>query len=113
MKLIQCLQGRIWDVAVDLRAGSPTFLHWHAEILTPENRLAMLIPEGFAHGFQTLSDEAELLYLHSAPYRPQSEGGVHFQDTRLAISWPLPVSEISVRDQALPPLSHDFEGLPL
>ena len=71
-KLISCLQGEVFDVAVDLRRGSPTFLSWHGEILSAANHRTLLIPEGFAHGFQTATDDCELLYLHTAPYRPAS-----------------------------------------
>jgi dTDP-4-dehydrorhamnose 3,5-epimerase len=111
MKLIRCLQGRVWDIAVDLRAGSPTFLRWHAEELTPENARMMVIPEGCAHGFQTLEPESALLYLHTAFYHPESEGGIGFKDPRLAIRWPLPAADLSDRDRKLPFVTNDFQGL--
>ncbi|WP_331852172.1 dTDP-4-dehydrorhamnose 3,5-epimerase family protein [Polynucleobacter necessarius] len=76
MKLVSCLQDKILDVAVDLRKNFPTFLQWYAQELSAENCRALLIPEGFAHGFQTLSDDCELLYLHSAPYKSDAEGGL-------------------------------------
>ncbi len=110
-KLVSCLHGEIWDVAVDLRAGSPTFLRWHGERLSAENRRALLIPEGFAHGFQTLTDDCELLYLHSAPYSPDAEGALHAGDPALGISWPLPITEMSERDKTHPYLTDDFTGL--
>lgn len=97
-KLVSCLRGEVWDVAVDLRAGSPTFLHWHAERLSADNGQALLIPPGFAHGFQALSDNVELLYCHSAAHAPQSEAGLHPQDDRVGITWPLPITELSARD---------------
>ena len=75
-KLVICLRGTVCDVAVDLRKGSPTFLQHHKEILSADNHRALLIPEGCAHGFQTLSDDVELVYLHSERYSPESEGGV-------------------------------------
>jgi dTDP-4-dehydrorhamnose 3,5-epimerase len=112
-KLVSCLRGQVWDVALDLRAGSPTFLQWHAELLSASNHRALLIPPGFAHGFQTLSDEVELLYCHSQPYHPPAEGGLHPQDPRLAIPWPLPVALLSARDAAHPLLTADFEGVRL
>ena len=112
-KLVTCIGGEVWDVAVDLRAGSPTFLQWHAERLSADNGRALLIPEGFAHGYQTLSDDAVLLYCHSVPYAPQAEGGLNPQDPRLGIGWPLPISELSARDAAHPPLTERFEGLNL
>ena len=110
-KLISCVRGRVWDVAVDLRAGSPTLLRWHAEELSADNGRALLIPEGFAHGFQALEPDSELLYLHSAPYSPGSEGAVNAVDPRLAITWPLPIADRSARDQAHPLLTDDFHGI--
>ncbi len=105
MKLVSCLAGAVWDVVVDLRAASPTYGHWHAETLSAENQLAMLIPEGCAHGFQSLSADAELLYCHSMAYMPQADAGVFALDTQLAIHWPLPVVGLSARDTALPRLA--------
>lgn len=113
MKLVTCLQGEVWDVAVDLRAGSPTFLHWHAERLSADNGRALLIPEGFAHGFQTLTDGVELLYCHSAAYASSAEGGVNPQDERLGITWALAIAELSARDAAHPMLEGKFEGVAL
>lgn len=113
MKLVTCIRGAVWDVAVDLRAGSPTFLHWHAQQLSADNGLALLIPEGCAHGFQTLSDDAELLYCHSAAYAPQSDAGLDARDARLAIAWPLPVtvSLMSDRDTRHPTVDAGFNGV--
>jgi dTDP-4-dehydrorhamnose 3,5-epimerase len=113
MKLVSCVQGEVLDVAVDLRTNSPTFLQWHAEKLSAENRRALLIPEGFAHGFQVLSDGAELLYCHSALYTPEAEAGVHPRDPKLGISWPLPIAEISERDNHRPALTLSFTGVTL
>jgi dTDP-4-dehydrorhamnose 3,5-epimerase len=113
MKLVQCLQGKIWDVAVDLRPASPTFLKWHGEILSADNGRALLIPEGFAHGFQTLSPDCVLLYVHSTAYHPASEAGLRFDDAALAIDWPLPVTDLSERDQQHPLLSSTFSGVVL
>ena len=113
MKLVTCLRGTIWDVAVDLRPDSPTFLHWHAEELSESNGLAFLIPEGFAHGFQVQSEECDVLYLHSTPHAPQAEGGVNPRDPRLAIAWPLPITLMSPRDTAHPMIDDGFEGLRL
>ena len=111
MKLISCLRGEIFDVAVDLRHNSPTFLKWHAEKLSSENCRALLIPKGFAHGFQTLTDDCELLYLHSAPYKPAAEGGIRPNYPHLAIAWPLDFCEISVRDSEHPLLNDLFKGI--
>jgi dTDP-4-dehydrorhamnose 3,5-epimerase len=113
MKLVSCIRGEVWDVAVDLRADSPTFLKWHAERLSAEEGTALLIPAGFAHGFQTLSDDAELLYCHSTAYAPQAEAGLHVRDARLAIAWPLPLQGLSSRDAAFAWLAPDFEGVSL
>jgi dTDP-4-dehydrorhamnose 3,5-epimerase len=111
MKLVSCLQGEVWDVAVDLRVGSPTFLRWHAERLSAENGCALLIPEGFAHGFQTLTEDVQLLYCHSAIYAAEAEGGLNPTDPCLEIAWPLGISELSVRDAAHPLIRSDFEGV--
>ena len=101
-KVVSCIRGRVWDVALDVRPDSPTFLRWHAEELSPENGRSLLIPQGFAHGFQTLEDDTELLYYHSHPHVPGAEGGVRFDDETVAIGWPLPVTVISDRDRSLP-----------
>lgn len=110
-KLVMCLRGEVWDVAVDLRTGSPTFLRWHAETLSGGNQRAMVIPEGFAHGFQTLTDDVEMLYFHSAAYAPEVEAGVSPRDPRLAIRWPLAIASISARDQCHPPIDKNFRGM--
>lgn len=112
-KLIRCLRGRVYDVAVDLRAGSPTFGRWHAVELSGENQCEIFIPEGFAHGFQTLTDDVEMLYQHTAAHAPVSEGGLRHDDDRLAIPWPLPVTQISARDREHPPLDAAFQPLQL
>ena len=111
MKIIRCLQGSVFDVAVDLRRGSSTFLGWHGEILSPGNGRAMVIPEGFAHGFQALEPDCELLYLHSAMYTAAAEGGVSPLDPCLDIRWPLSIGEMSTRDRNHPFLTDDFKGL--
>lgn len=110
-KLVSCLHGEVFDVAVDLRTGSETFLHWHAEILSGDNYRTLLIPDGFAHGFQTLTEDCEMLYLHTAEYRAEAEGGIDALDPRVGIAWPLPLAERSTRDAGHPPLSDDFAGV--
>jgi len=110
-KWVRCLRGRVWDVAVDLRRGSPTFLAHTAVELSQEAMNAIFIPEGCAHGFQVLDPDSELLYLHSAPYAPEHEGGLRWDDPVLAIEWPLAVADISERDRNHPLLGADFEGL--
>jgi dTDP-4-dehydrorhamnose 3,5-epimerase len=112
MKLVRCLKGRVWDVAVDLRADSSTYLQWHAEELTPENSKMLVIAEGFAHGFQVLEPNSELLYLHTAFYAPEAEGGICYDDPALAITWPQAVTDISPRDTGHPLIDSGFEGLP-
>ncbi|MDB5799584.1 MAG: dTDP-4-dehydrorhamnose 3,5-epimerase [Rhodocyclales bacterium] len=112
-KLVSCLQGKVFDVAVDLRAGSPTFLKWHAEVLSFEAANTLLIPAGFAHGFQTLTEDCQLLYFHTSAYSPPHEGGVNPQDPKLAIAWPLAITEISERDSAFCALTTDFQGVVL
>ncbi|MEM9222736.1 MAG: dTDP-4-dehydrorhamnose 3,5-epimerase family protein [Pseudomonadota bacterium] len=106
-KLVQCLSGAIFDVAVDLRAGSPMFGRWVGKVLSAENRLGLLIPEGCAHGFQTLESDTELLYLHTAPYAPRAEDGVHHASENIGIAWPRPVAMVSDRDAALTPFGQD------
>lgn len=113
IKLVNCLRGEVWDVAVDIRTGSKTFLHWHAERLSADNGYALLIPKGFAHGFQVLSDGAELVYCHSAAYDAAAEGALNPRDPMLAIAWPLPIAELSLRDSGQPMLKAGFTGVAL
>jgi len=112
-KLVLCLRGEVLDVAVDLRKHSPTLLRWHAETLSASNLRGLLIPEGFAHGFQTLSPDVELIYLHTADYAPAAEDGVHPLDPRLGIEWPLEITEMSDRDRGCRMLAPDFDGVML
>ncbi|MCC7305687.1 MAG: dTDP-4-dehydrorhamnose 3,5-epimerase family protein [Alphaproteobacteria bacterium] len=111
MKFVRCIRGRVWDVALDVRKNSPTFLQWHAEELSAENARMMVVPEHCAHGFQVLEPGSELLYLHTAFYEPSAEGGVNFSDPLAGIDWPLPAADISARDIALPFLTADFKGV--
>lgn len=111
MKLVSCLRGEIFDVAVDVRSDSATFLHWHGEYLSAENRNALLIPEGFAHGFQAMTDDVEMVYCHSAAYCRESEAGLNPLDLQLGISWALPVTELSERDKHHPLITTNFKGV--
>lgn len=111
MKLVTCMRGEVWDVAVDLRTGSPTFLQWHAERLSGDNGRALLIPEGFAHGFQALTNDVELLYCHSAPYVPGAEAGLNPRDEMLSIAWPMPITVLSTRDEQHSMLTGEFAGV--
>lgn len=113
-KLVSCLKGEVFDVAVDLRQNSPTFLQWHSEILSASNHRSLFIPEGFAHGFQTLTDDCEMLYFHTQAYQANAESGLNAFDPRLAIDWPLTITEQSVRDQQHVMISqNNFQGLVL
>lgn len=109
-KLIRCIQGRVFDVMIDLRADSPTFLRHYGVELSRENMRMAYIPEGFAHGFQTLTEDAELIYHHSAFYSPQHEHGLRYDDPALAINWPLPARAISLKDQSYPLITETFKG---
>lgn len=100
MKFVSCLAGEVFDVAVDLRPESTTYLHWYGTTLSATNHKSLLIPPGFAHGFQALVDDCELLYLHTAAYHPESECAVNALDPALAIAWPLVVTEMSERDRS-------------
>jgi dTDP-4-dehydrorhamnose 3,5-epimerase len=111
VKFVSCLRGRVFDVAVDVRQNSPTLFQWHAEVLSEDNHKTLVIPEGFAHGFQTLTDHCELLYMHTAPYAPQCEGALNPRDPALAIAWPEPISQISPRDSAHPFIGDGFRGV--
>lgn len=103
-KLVRCTKGAIFDVAVDLRAASPTYKQWASVTLTPENRLALFIPEGCAHGFQSLTDGSEVLYLMSGKYEPSAARVVAWNDPALAIQWPPCANRIlSARDAAAQP----------
>jgi dTDP-4-dehydrorhamnose 3,5-epimerase len=112
-KIVSCLKGKVFDVAVDLRPDSPTFLHWHGEVVSAGNRQALFIPEGFAHGFQTLEEDSELLYFHTDYYVPAAEGALNVADPRLGIAWPLPITELSERDRAHPFIGPEFAGVSL
>lgn len=121
MKIVSCLRGEVFDVAVDVRPDSPTFLRWHAELLSEANAMSLVIPAGFAHGFQTLAADSELLYFHSAAWHPPAEDGLHPCDPALAIAWPRGVAELSCRDRQcrhladrdLPSLFAALSGSPL
>jgi dTDP-4-dehydrorhamnose 3,5-epimerase len=111
VKLVSCPVGRAFDVAIDLRRDSETFLGWAA--VEVDESTSFCIPEGCAHGFQTLTDEVHLIYQHSAFHAPELEGGVRFDEPAIGIAWPLPIGTVSDRDRALSPLDDDFAGLAL
>jgi dTDP-4-dehydrorhamnose 3,5-epimerase len=110
-KLIRCLRGRVFDVAVDLRAGSSTFLQWHGVELSEDSPMQFFIPEGFAHGFQALTDNAQLLYLHTSAWNRQHEGALRHDDPMLSVTWPLPVAQVSTKDRNTPLLDGNFTGI--
>lgn len=113
MKFVRCIKGKVCDVAIDLRAGSATFLHWHAVELSSSNMNMIVIPEGFAHGFQVLEPKSELLYLHTAQYNSDAESGINYGDPCLKINWPLPVTDLSLRDIKHAFIKQDFLGIGL
>ncbi|MFF7970891.1 dTDP-4-dehydrorhamnose 3,5-epimerase family protein [Streptomyces sp. NPDC007905] len=112
-KLVTCVRGEIRDVSVDVRSGSPTFLKWCARTLSGDGLNSMLVPPGFAHGFQAMSAHATVVYVHSCEYSPPHERGIGAEDERLGVSWPLPVSHLSARDASYPPLDAGFTGVTL
>jgi dTDP-4-dehydrorhamnose 3,5-epimerase len=113
IKLVSCLKGEIFDIAVDLRNNSPTFLHWYGVILSEDNQKSLLIPEGFAHGFQALTNNCELIYFHTAMYQKESEGALNIIDPKININWPLRVSDISEKDRSHPMITEEFKGITL
>lgn len=112
-KMVSCIRGKIFDVAVDLRQNSPTFLQWHGVVLSDDNNLSLLVPEGFAHGFQSLDDNCEIIYFVTNYFTPESEGALNVVDPILSISWPIKITKISNRDRNNPILTPDFNGIKL
>jgi dTDP-4-dehydrorhamnose 3,5-epimerase len=110
-KLVRCTRGAIYDVIVDLRNDSPTYRHWIAVELTAENRRMLYVPEGFAHGFQTLADETEVFYQISKSYYPQAARGLRYDDPAVGITWPLAVAVISQKDQGYPLCGTSLEAV--
>ena len=113
IKLVKCVTGKIFDVAVDLRKDSTTYLKWHCEILSSENMKTIYIPEGFAHGFQTMEDNCDVLYLHTEFYSSELESGIRYNEPKVDIKWPLPLSEISERDKEHKLIDESFDGIVL
>jgi len=110
-KFVSCMAGAVFDVAIDLRCGSPTFLQWHGQLLSAENHLSLLIPKGFAHGFQTLTPNCEMMYLHSHRYVAEGEGALHPLDPRIGIAWPEQITMLSERDRAHQFIDEGYPGL--
>lgn len=113
IKTVRCIAGGVYDVIVDVRKNSSTFLQWFGIELSALNKKTLYIPQGFAHGFQTLINDCELAYQHSATYQPGAEGGLYYNDKALNITWPQPVTVISDRDAAHPFITNDFTGIKL
>lgn len=111
IKLVTCVAGAVLDVAVDLRHDSPTFLRHFATKLSADNARSLLIPRGFAHGFQALSGDVRMIYAHSAPYRAEAEAGLNVNDPALGLQWPLPVANLSDRDRNHPFITAQFHGV--
>ena len=110
-KIVSCVRGKIFDVAIDLRPNSPTYLKWHGVELSSDNAKAMLIPEGYAHGFQSLSDDVLLIYAHSKLYNSDASTGINPFDPKIAIKWPIAVGHVSCGDRELPFIDRDFGGV--
>jgi len=111
IKMVRCLAGAVYDVIIDLRQNSPTFLQWTGVELSSTNNRMLYIPEGFAHGFQTLEDNSALMYHHSEYYTPGAEGGFRYDDPIFSIGWPLPVTSLSARDAGHPAVDKNFKGI--
>ena len=111
IKIVSCIKGEVWDVAVDLRKGSPTFLHYYDVYLSENNHRCFFIPEGFAHGFQTLAPNCEMLYFHTEEYNIDAEGIINSIDPRISIKWPKIITDRSERDNNSPMLDKNFLGI--
>ena len=111
VKLITCIKGEVWDVVVDLRENSPTYLQHFGVQLSETNRQMIYIPQGFAHGFQTLKDHSSLIYQHSEYYHPESEDGLKYDDPALGIQWPQEVTNISIKDENYSWIDDKFERI--
>ena len=111
IKMVRCIAGAVYDVIIDIRKDSATFLQWFGIELSAANKNMLYIPEGFAHGFQCLTGNCELIYHHSEFYTPNAEGGIRFDDPMVNIQWPLPAGVLSARDGAHPYLTDDFKGI--
>ena len=112
-KLIRCLQGSVFDVVIDIRKQSPTFLQHFGIVLSSYNMMSILIPEGFAHGFQTLEDNSTLIYHHTQFYNSSADVGIKHDDKVLDIHWPLPIINVSEKDASYPSIDKNFKGIEL
>jgi dTDP-4-dehydrorhamnose 3,5-epimerase len=110
VKLVRCVRGAVMDVVVDIRPQSPTFKGWFSAELSAENRRMMYVPKGFAHGFQSLTEDAELSYMVSAWYDQPNERSLRYNDPAIGITWPLPVADVSAKDAGAPDWDAEFHG---
>lgn len=110
VKVVRCLRGALYDVIVDIRAGSSTFGKWFGAELSAENRTMMYVPRGFAHAFVTLTDDTEALYLVSSFYSPENERGIRYNDPAIGIEWPIEPTELSDKDVSWPDFNAEFHG---
>ena len=111
IKIIKCIKGEVYDVIIDLRKNSPTFLKCHGEILSEDNQKMMYVPKGFAHGFQTMKDNTELIYFHTEFYDKDKEQGICYNDDLIKVSWPLKITNISEKDKNRSLLDKTFRGI--
>jgi dTDP-4-dehydrorhamnose 3,5-epimerase len=111
IKMVRCIAGAVYDIIIDLRKDSPTYLNWFGTELSAANKKMIYIPEGFAHGFQTLADDTELVYQHAQFYEPGAEEGILHNDITLNIQWPLQVTALSDRDKKHPIIDSNFKAI--
>jgi len=111
VKTVSVIKGKIFDVILDLRKGSKNFLKWKSYIMSSNQNKSLIIPKGFAHGFQTLTDECEILYCHSEIYKSKNEISINPFDTSVKIKWPIKVSNISIKDKKAKYIFNDFKGI--
>jgi dTDP-4-dehydrorhamnose 3,5-epimerase len=110
-KLIRCIRGKVFDVIIDIREDSPTFLQHLQITLSQENLKMIYVPEGFAHGFQTIADNSEMIYHHTAYYNPANERGLRYNDPAFGITWPLDPVNVTEKDRNYPLVNHKFKGI--
>jgi len=111
IKVVRCIVGAVFDVIIDLRKDSDTFLQWCGTELSGQKKNMLYIPEGFAHGFQTLTEDCELIYFHSEYYTSGNEGGIRYNDPAIGIQWPMEATEVSERDHNSPLVDNNFKGI--
>jgi len=111
IKIIQCIKGKVYDVIVDIRKNSDTFLKWHGEILSKEDNKMIFVPKGFAHGFQTIENDSELLYFHTTEYAPEFEDALNYNDPIMGINWPEEITTLSDKDNIHKRIDKNFNGL--